>query len=70
MKQKKEVEEKESLLITWIPTKLEEIFHEISINAKKSGQDTYEISAKYSGKPNKRMKYRYFMVMIAMPFIP
>ena len=57
---KKEVDGKERLLITWIPTKLEEIFRDISINAKKTGQDTYEISARYCGKPIRSMDYSYF----------
>ena len=57
---KKEVDGKERLLITWIPTKLEEIFRDISINAKKTGQDTYEISARYCGKSIRSMDYSYF----------
>ena len=57
---KKEVDGKDRLLITWIPTKLEEIFRDISINAKKTGQDTYEISARYCGKPIRSMDYSYF----------
>ncbi len=57
---KMEVDGKERLLITWLPTKLEEIFRDISINAKKTGQDTYEISARYCGKPIRSMDYSYF----------
>ena len=57
---KKVIDGKERLLVTWIPTKIEEIFRDISINAKKSGQDIYEISANYCGKPIRSMDYSYF----------
>lgn len=57
---KKEVDGKERLLITWLPTKLEEIFRDISINAKKISEDSYEITARYCGKPIRSMDYSYF----------
>ena len=57
---KKDINGKEHLLITWLPTQIEEIFRDISINAQKIGPDTYEITAQYRGKSIRSMDYSYF----------
>ena len=54
------VDGQERSLLAWLPTRIDDVMGKVKVQARRTADNTYEITATYDGRPVRSMDYTYF----------